>query len=118
MACLVAQTRRQGVVAGQDLQCNGLAGREIVTAIDLAHAAAAGRADDSVSRPLERARRDRAVTIPLSTLCERRGVGNDAIAEEVAATVSPSGEAPHAAYHGVRRCVGAADCADHRALLS
>ena len=50
-ARLVAQARRQGgLVAAQELQRDGLAEREIVGAIDLAHAAATEQADDAVAR--------------------------------------------------------------------
>ncbi len=51
-ARLVAQARRQsGFVSAQEFQRNGLAQREIVGAIDFAHAAAAEQADDAVARP-------------------------------------------------------------------
>ena len=51
-ARLVAQARRQqGLGAAQKFQRDGLTEREIVGAIDLAHAAAAQQADDPVARP-------------------------------------------------------------------
>ncbi len=64
-ARLVAQARRQGgVVAAQEFQRNGLAEREIVGAINLAHTAATEQADDAVARRQEGARRERAVIDP------------------------------------------------------
>src|SRR5690349_9024544 len=68
-ARLLAQTRDQAwIVVAHELQGHRLAERQIVRAIDLAHAAAAEQADDPVARAEQRAGRERAmVDVPART---------------------------------------------------
>ena len=121
-ARLIAQARRQGgLVAAQKLQRNGLAEREIVGAIDLAHAAATEQADDAVARPEKGAWCERAV-IDAAAGCPRtpRYVGRrrDWLRRQGRGDGRRIGGcAAHVACGGVRSSFGAANGADHRANL-